>query len=168
VGRDRAPAPGDVAPARDHAIRRRLLRLHRPLGEMRAAVDAELDEGAGIDEQVDPLAGGELAALVLKGDLLRPTPELRPLAPGVKVLDEPLHPGLLAGRDLGRGLGGLARVLRRFAPTVDFLSLRLRNSTLGVAGVRHPLPAPPPRLALLEERAHPLGGVLGSELDRGL
>jgi hypothetical protein len=37
---------------------------------VRAAVESDLDEGAGVDKQVDALAGGELAALVLLGDLL--------------------------------------------------------------------------------------------------
>ena len=36
----------------------------------------ELDEGALVDEQVDPLAGGQLAALVLLGDLLLAAAEL--------------------------------------------------------------------------------------------
>ena len=38
------------------------------------AVDAELDEGARVDEQVDPLAGGELAALVLLAIFSSPPP----------------------------------------------------------------------------------------------
>ena len=53
---------------------------------MRAAVDPELDEGTGVDEEVDALARGQLAALVLAGDgagaaglpcLLPPPAELR-------------------------------------------------------------------------------------------
>jgi hypothetical protein len=43
---------------------------------MRAAVDAELDEGPRIDEQVDALARRQLAALVLDRDLLLAAAEL--------------------------------------------------------------------------------------------
>ncbi len=88
VGGDAAGAAVDVAPAGDHAVGRRLLALHRPLGEVRAAVDAHLDEGALVDQQVDPLAGGQLAALVLLGDLLLAAAELRLLAPLVQLLGQ--------------------------------------------------------------------------------
>ena len=70
----------DVAPAGDDAVGRRLDPVHRPLGEVRAAVDPELDEGALVDQQVDPLARGQLAALVLFGDLLLAAAEPRLLA----------------------------------------------------------------------------------------
>ena len=62
--------------------------VHRPLGEVRAAVDAHLDEGALVDQQVDPLAGGQLAALVLLGDLLLAAAELRLLAALVQLLGQ--------------------------------------------------------------------------------
>ena len=39
------------------AVGGRLDVVHRPLGEVRAAVDAELDEGALVDEQVDRARG---------------------------------------------------------------------------------------------------------------
>ena len=70
----------DVAPAGDDAVGRRLDPVHRPLGEMRPAVDPDLDEGPLVDEQVDPLARGQLAALVLLGDLLLAAAEPRLLA----------------------------------------------------------------------------------------
>jgi hypothetical protein len=47
---------------------------------VRPGLDAKLDEGPGIDKQVDALAGGELAALVLEGDLGFAAPELRSAA----------------------------------------------------------------------------------------
>src|SRR6185312_6385110 len=75
VGGDAAGATVDVAPAGDHAVGGRLDVVHRALGEVRAAVEAELDEAALVDQQVDALAGGELAALVLLGDLLLTTGE---------------------------------------------------------------------------------------------
>ena len=77
VGGDRARPAVDVAPAGDHAVGRRLAALHRALGEVRTGVDAHLDERARVDQQVDPLAGRELAALVLEGDLLLAAAELR-------------------------------------------------------------------------------------------
>jgi hypothetical protein len=43
-------------------------------------MDPDLDEGAGVDQQVDALAGGELATLVLKCDLGVAAPELRSAA----------------------------------------------------------------------------------------
>ena len=86
VGGDRARAAVDVAPAGDDAVGGSLLALHRPLREVRAAVDAHLDERALVDQQVDPLAGRELAALVLLGDLLLAAAQLRLLAPLVEVL----------------------------------------------------------------------------------
>ncbi len=66
----------DVSPAGDDAVGGRLDPVHRPLGEVRAAVDPHLDEGALVDEEVDPLAGGQLAAVVLLGDLLLAAAEL--------------------------------------------------------------------------------------------
>src|SRR3954454_5616896 len=74
---------------------------------MGAAVDSHLHERAGIAEQVDPLAGGELAALVLLRDLLLAAAELRLRATLVNLLGERLHPGLLAGLDPVRCLGSL-------------------------------------------------------------
>ena len=52
-----------------------------------------------------PLARGQLAALVLLGDLLLAAAELRLLAALVEVVDQPLHAGLLAVLGLGRRLG---------------------------------------------------------------
>ena len=90
----------------------RLLALHRPLRGVRAGLDPNLDERAGIDQQVDPLPGGQLPALVLDGDLFGAASELRLLAAGVKILDERPHAGRLAGLDVVRRLGRLALVLR--------------------------------------------------------
>ena len=61
VGDDRAAAAVDLAPAGDHAVGGRLPALHRALREVRAAVHADLDERAAVDQQVDPLARGQLA-----------------------------------------------------------------------------------------------------------
>ena len=53
---------------------------------VRAGVDPHLDEGPLVDEQVDALARGQLAALVLLGDLLLAAAELRRLAALVQVV----------------------------------------------------------------------------------
>jgi len=61
VGHDHALDAVDQADARDDARRRRLVVVHPVGGE-----SAELEERrAGVEEQLDPLAGGELAELVL-------------------------------------------------------------------------------------------------------
>ena len=73
-------------------------------------MDPDLDEGARVAEQVDPLSGSELAALVLEGDLLLAPSELRLLAPAVDVFGESLHPGLLTSLDLVGRLGSFALV----------------------------------------------------------
>src|SRR4029079_9859679 len=87
------------------AIGGRLLALHRPLRGMGAGLNAELDEGPRVDQEVDPLAPRELSALVLERDLLLAAAELGLLAAPVEVLHQRLHTGLLAGLDLGRRLG---------------------------------------------------------------
>jgi len=51
-------------------------------------VDSHLDEGALVDEQVDALAGGELATLMLLGDLLLAAAQLRRRAPLVQLLGQ--------------------------------------------------------------------------------
>ena len=51
-------------------------------------MDSELDEAACVDEQLDPLARGELAGLVLARNPLLAAAELRPLAAGVQILGQ--------------------------------------------------------------------------------
>ena len=108
VGGDRDGAPVDVAPAGDHPVGRRLLAVHRALREVRAGVDAHLDEGARVDEQVDPLARGQLAGGVLLGDLLLAPAELRLLAALVEVVDRAPS----ACRSFAGGASGASAVLR--------------------------------------------------------
>src|SRR6188472_103969 len=88
VGGDATGAAVDVAPAADHAVGGGVLAVHRPLGEVGTAVDAHLDKCALIDQQGDPLAGGQLAALVLLGDLLLAAAQLRLRAPLVQLLGQ--------------------------------------------------------------------------------
>ena len=51
-------------------------------------MDAELDECAVVDEEIEPLAGGELFPGVLCLDLLQTPAEPDLLPPGVEILDE--------------------------------------------------------------------------------
>jgi hypothetical protein len=51
-------------------------------------VDSELDEGARVDQQRQPLARGELVLLVLAGDFLFAAAELDVLTALVEVVDE--------------------------------------------------------------------------------
>jgi hypothetical protein len=51
-------------------------------------VDAQLDERAGVDQQLDPLAGGQLLLRVLGRDLLRAAAELDPLSSRAEVLSQ--------------------------------------------------------------------------------
>ena len=90
----------------DHAVGRGVAPLHRPLGEVRLGVDPELGERAVVDQQRDPLAGRELARLVLPGDPLLPAAEPRERAPLVEVLGERAQP---AGRGIGIGAHRLER-----------------------------------------------------------
>jgi hypothetical protein len=55
----------------------------------------KLDEGAPVNEQIDPLPRGQLALLVLLGDLLRPPAELDLLPAPMQVVDERLETTLL-------------------------------------------------------------------------
>jgi hypothetical protein len=121
VGGDAARPPVDVAPAGDHAVGGGLLAVHRPLGGVRPRLDAELDERSGVDEQVDPLASRELAALVLKRDLFLAATELRLLATRVEVLDQWAHPGFLAVLGAGGRLRRL-RLLRRVGHLLCFVA----------------------------------------------
>ena len=58
------------------------------LREVRPPVDAELDEGAVVDQEREPLARGQLVLLVLARDLLLAAAELRLRAALLEVLDE--------------------------------------------------------------------------------
>ncbi len=66
-------------------------------------MDPELDEAPRVDQQVDPLARGQLAALVLLGDLLLAAAELRLLATSVEVVGEIAEGGLFHQRPFHSG-----------------------------------------------------------------
>ena len=99
----------------------------------------DLDEGALVDQKVDPLAGGQLAALVLLGDLLLAAAEPRPLARLVQLLGQ-----LVERRGPWKLVIGLAQSLSsslRFG-TADRDSARLPRNLAGCGGP--PVQTPPP------------------------
>src|SRR6185503_4178267 len=91
VGHDHARRALDPADAGHDPGARRLLVVQAVRGE-----GAQLEEGrAGVEEEVDPLAHGQLAALAMSGDglVVPASPTLRDgRSPGAKLLDEGRHP----------------------------------------------------------------------------
>ena len=77
-----------LAVAGDHAVGGRVDAVHRALGGVGLAVDAQLHEGAVVHQQRDPLARGQGALLVLLVDLLLAAAEADLLATGVQILDQ--------------------------------------------------------------------------------
>jgi len=82
-----------------------------------AGLDADLREGAGVDEQVDPLARGELARRVLAVDLLLPAAEPQRGAALAQVVGERAQHrggrgvgahGVVVGAAIGHGWRSLA------------------------------------------------------------
>ena len=98
VGRHRHEPAVDLAVAGDDAVGRRLLALQRAHRVVDAGMEAHFGEGAGVDEEVDALARGELVGRVLLGDLLLASAELGLGAALVEVLDQ-------GPEDRGRGVG---------------------------------------------------------------
>ena len=71
LGEDVDQAAVDPAPPGHDAVAERLLGRHAEVGGAVGDEAVEFGEGAGIEQQVEPLAGGELALLVLLGDAVR-------------------------------------------------------------------------------------------------
>ena len=117
VGADRDEPAVDLAVAGDHAVGGRVAALEPAHRVVDAGVQAELDERARLDEEVDPLAGGELPRVVLLGDPLRPAAEARLRAARLEVLGERAQDGRR-----GAGVGGhgvvLGVLVRGFARSV--------------------------------------------------
>ena len=68
LAEDEDLAPVDGAPSGNHAVGERAVVLDPEAMRPVARQHVELDEGAGIEQQVEPFAGGELAPLVLAPD----------------------------------------------------------------------------------------------------
>jgi len=75
----------DLAPAGDDAVAEDLLLLHLEVGAAMLHEPIDLDERARIAKQLDALARGELAALVLLVDALLPATEHSALVHGVEL-----------------------------------------------------------------------------------
>ena len=140
VGANGHQAALDLPVAGDHAVGRRLLVRHRALGEVRPPVDAQLGEGALVDEQRQPLAGGELVLLVLALDLLLAAPRAGTLAALVQVVHQraqrgPRHQSV--GRTGAAPSGALA-----VGSVADTAPLRNRLQQR-LDGVRAPSTRPP-------------------------
>jgi hypothetical protein len=73
---------------------------------------AELDEGSGVEEEIDALPGGQLPSLMLPGDLLRTAHGQVPALPLAKLADLLL---VFAG-----GLGGSTRTVSGHRPNSNF------------------------------------------------
>jgi hypothetical protein len=63
-----------TAEARDHAVSQDLLVLHVEIDGAVGDEAARFDEASRIDEEIDALAGGQLAGLVLLFDARNTTP----------------------------------------------------------------------------------------------
>src|SRR5579872_3726780 len=85
LGEHERPAAVDGAPAGDDAIARHLGLIHAELG--RAVLDEHVEflETALVEQELDPLAGGELAARMLGRDALFAAAEARTCAPFFKL-----------------------------------------------------------------------------------
>ena len=88
VGGDRGQPTVDLAVPGDHPVGGRFATVHRPLGRVGSAMDAQFDERAVVDQQRDPLARGQLLGGVLRGDLLGPAAQLDLLAPLSQILGQ--------------------------------------------------------------------------------
>ena len=88
VGDNRDQPAVDLAIPGDCTVGGRVPALHRALGEVRPAVDAELDEGPLVDQQGQSLAGRELLTGVLSGHLLLSPTQLGQLPARSKILGE--------------------------------------------------------------------------------
>jgi hypothetical protein len=70
LGKDKGQAAVDPAPAGDHAVPGNPIPGHAELGDAMLDEHVELLEGALVEQEVDALAGRELALGVLGGDAL--------------------------------------------------------------------------------------------------
>jgi hypothetical protein len=116
----------------DDAVAEELLLLHAEIGAAVRREAVELDEGALVDEELDPLARGQLALLVLRGDALGAAAGEREGAHALQALERGFGGGL-AHRDgcgCGLGVGGLGVGHGRKAgePRRARLFIRARNS----------------------------------------
>src|SRR5690606_8470373 len=123
LGEEEDGAAVDGAPAGDDAVAGYLLRLHAEVG--RAVLDEHVEflEGAFIEEDVDALAGGELAAAMLGIDARLAAAHPGDLAAALEFLQHVLHGCLPRDRrsTAARGRKRRARTLHCCVATSSLL-----------------------------------------------
>src|SRR5207244_12221587 len=91
LGKHKPGAAVDRAPAGDHAITGDLRLLHAELARAMLDEHVELLERALVHQELDALARGELAALMLRLDARLAATFTRPRTPRIKLVDDVLH-----------------------------------------------------------------------------
>ena len=91
LGEHVGDAAVDGAPAGDHAVAGDLAPLHAELDAAVLDIHVELLEGALVEQELEPLPRGELAAGVLGLDALQPAAFARPAPPNLKLFKDFLH-----------------------------------------------------------------------------
>jgi hypothetical protein len=111
LARDVDESPLDGAVPGDDAVRGEFLVLHAELGAAMTGEAVALLEGLGIEQDIDALAGGELAGFVLLVDALLPAAEVEDALAFLEFGDAVGHGGRGA---FGRGIShGDRREVRR-------------------------------------------------------
>ena len=87
LGEDVDQPAVDRAVAADDSVARDLLALHAEVGAAVGDEGVDLHEGAGVEQQLDALAGGELARRVLLADAVLPAPAPGRGEPAAEVFD---------------------------------------------------------------------------------
>jgi hypothetical protein len=91
LGEHVGDAAVDGAPAGDHAVAGDLAPLHAEIDAAMLDIHVELLEGALVEQQLEPLPRGELAAGMLGFDALRAAAFPRPSPPDFKLFQDFLH-----------------------------------------------------------------------------
>ena len=91
LGEHIGDAAVDGAPAGDHAVAGDLGLLHAEIDAAVLDIHVELLEGALVEQELEPLPRGELAARVLGLDAFPPAAFARPAPPNLKLFKDFLH-----------------------------------------------------------------------------
>ena len=93
LGEDKDGAAIDGAPAGDDAVAGDFRLVHAEIGRAMLDEHVEFLERAFVEQQLDALARGQLAALVLRVDAAWPPPSLARRAPRFKLVENVFHGG---------------------------------------------------------------------------